>query len=530
MSATIEKVVESVLIQNNIKNYDKKDLELQLQIHPSYPSFQSITDTLDYFNIDNIAVEVPAEALDQLPESFVSLITTEQGEEIVSILKNKDHIHLKQTSLKKKKHSFEEFKKLWVPKVIAVEYNTKQKLVSSTQTIFQNILLTILGLGLLFSFYNKTWDITQISFLMLSISGTIFSFFALRESLGIQSQTMHEFCTSIGNSSCNDVINNSGSKLFKAISLADASMIFFSSITIYQLLYGFDTSLLIPSLLGIPVILYSIYSQALVIKKWCAICLAIGSISLGLAIIGVLNTPFNLHLDTIVNLIIISSLTTLLYFFTKKKVEENNKYKGDNLKLNQFKRDEQIYNHLLSLSEKVDDNIAIANEIVLGNPNAKFKIIALSNPMCGYCKDAFEAYTRVLKTLGDKLQISIRFNVNIDDPNNQAHQIVLILFEIYRNHGAEAFIDAYNKWFTNRTHSKWIKTYGTPQQHPEIKEVLTQQSKWAEKHTLYYTPASLVNDTIYPQKYSYDEFFHFMNMMTENYSDSKSESPEAIEA
>ena len=112
MNNTIEKIVESVLIQNRIGNYTKKDLELQLQIHPSYPSFQSITDTLDYFDIDNIAVEIPMDALDQLPKSFISLITVENAEEIVTVIKKNDSIELKHTSLKKKKFTFNEFKEI----------------------------------------------------------------------------------------------------------------------------------------------------------------------------------------------------------------------------------------------------------------------------------------------------------------------------------------------------------------------------------------------------------------------------------
>ena len=94
MKNKIEKIVESVLIENRIRNYDKKDLELQLQIHPNYPSFQSVTDTLDYFDIDNIAVEVPLEALDQLPKSFISLVKEENREEIVSVIKTNTTIEV----------------------------------------------------------------------------------------------------------------------------------------------------------------------------------------------------------------------------------------------------------------------------------------------------------------------------------------------------------------------------------------------------------------------------------------------------
>ena len=109
----------------------------------------------------------------------------------------------------------------------------------------------------------------------------------------------------------------------------------------------------------------------------CAICLAIGAISLSLAAIAIFNIPFTFYSYPTVNFAVVFSIVSLLYFFLKEKVEENKKFKGDNLKLNQFKRDEQIYTHLLGLSEKISDTTAIENEIVLGNPSAPLKIIAL---------------------------------------------------------------------------------------------------------------------------------------------------------
>jgi len=187
MKNDIVNIVEQVLIYNHISNYDKKDLDLQLKTHPNYPSFQSITDTLDYFDIQNIAVEVPKEALDQLPKSFISLVATENGAEIVAVHTKNKFVHLAHTSLKQKKYTLEAFQSIWIPKVIG----------------------------------------NQIIFGILSIFGVLLSFLAVKESLGMQSETLQKFCTTVSKTSCNDVINTASGKLFGKLNLADAGMLFF---------------------------------------------------------------------------------------------------------------------------------------------------------------------------------------------------------------------------------------------------------------------------------------------------------------
>ncbi len=529
MENNIEKIVESVLIQNRIRNYDKKDLELQLQIHPNYPSFQSITDTLDYFDIDNIAVEVPKEALDQLPKSFVSLVKTEKSEEIVSIVKKEKTIEIKHSSLSKKKLDYEKFKEIWIPKVIAVEYNEKQNF-TPKDSFLQSLLMIMLSLSLIATIITRPWSIDQIIFLLVTITGLVFSYFALRESLGIQSQTIHQFCTSVGNTNCGDVINNNSGKLFKNFGLSDAGIVFFGSLTLYQIFFGFNSALLFPSIIGIPFVLYSFYSQAFIIKKWCALCLTIAAVSIGLTVIALRSLEFAIDIKLISSFVLLTTLFTLVYLFTKEKVIESKSSNAENLKLNQFKRDDQIFNHLLSLSEKIEDTTTFKNEIVLGNPNSDFKIISFTNPMCGYCKDAFEAYIRILKVMGDELQIVIRLGVKLDDQNAEPTQIALRLLEIYHDHGSESFVDAYSNWFVDRTFSKWTKKYEVPKNNPMYVEVLHKQSEWSNNNSIPYTPASVINGTVYPKKYSYDEFFHFMSTMLEKHNNPISEMEETVDA
>ena len=38
---------------------------------------------------------------------------------------------------------------------------------------------------------------------------------------------------------------------------------------------------------------------------------------------------------------------------------------------------------------------------------------------------------------------------------------------------------------------------------------------YLKRNELYYTPTSIIDNTIYTQKYGYDEFFHFISVLVE---------------
>jgi len=64
---------------------NEKNLKLQLLSNPDYPSVKSITDSLDYFNIDNLAANVPKDALEQLPNFFLAIIVKEHKTTIAQV-------------------------------------------------------------------------------------------------------------------------------------------------------------------------------------------------------------------------------------------------------------------------------------------------------------------------------------------------------------------------------------------------------------------------------------------------------------
>ena len=77
-------------------------VHLHLLTHPDHPSVKAITDTLDYFGVENLAANVPKDALEQLPKTFLALIKEDNGDELVLVQQKERRIKLTHISEKKK--------------------------------------------------------------------------------------------------------------------------------------------------------------------------------------------------------------------------------------------------------------------------------------------------------------------------------------------------------------------------------------------------------------------------------------------
>jgi hypothetical protein len=100
----MEHIILSLLTNNSYLDIDRELLNLQLLSHPEYPSLKSITDTLDYFEIENLAAAVPKDALSQMPKSFLALVSSERGDEVVLVEKKSNGIQTVNAAEEKEKN------------------------------------------------------------------------------------------------------------------------------------------------------------------------------------------------------------------------------------------------------------------------------------------------------------------------------------------------------------------------------------------------------------------------------------------
>ncbi|WP_420575033.1 vitamin K epoxide reductase family protein [Kordia sp.] len=495
----MENIILSLLTNNSYLDIDRELLNLQLLSHPDYPSLKAITDTLDYFEIENLAATVPKEALSQMPTSFLALIKAEQGEEVVLVNKKRGMIHLVNAEEKKEKISEAVFTERWTGTIVAVEELEKSVNTKSIQTALPYfIVAAVASANVILNF-----DFVYLLYTALTLVGLYISILIIREDLGIKSKAVAKVCGAISkNSTCGEVINTKGNKILGIISLSDASFVFFAGLFLVLSSIGFDHSVLLAlSLTGIPIVIYALFRQGFVLKKWCALCLLIAGILVLQTALLLATFNFKWLVDTsyIVKLIGIFALLYIGWNYCKSYWESHEKLATTETDFLKFKRNPELFKTMLQEQSVLNTKVIPEQlRVVFGNPNGAIKLQGVTNPLCGYCTAAFEAYDKLISTYGEDIQLEFIFNVP-KDAENKSTKIASRLVDLYLQDPKKSYA-ALQEWFADRDIDAWHKKFGTSE-NTMVLEVLEAHTEWCNINDVHYTPASILNDNFFPKTY-----------------------------
>ncbi len=132
---------------------DKRDLYLQLNSNPDYPSVKSITDTFDYFGIENGIANVPKTSLNQLPDDFLAIIKKNNDNIIYQVHKSQKSVTLYYISGLKDSIKPSKFIDIWNGTLNAIEKD--ERILNNKQLLdYTNPLLLIISFVLLITLYT----------------------------------------------------------------------------------------------------------------------------------------------------------------------------------------------------------------------------------------------------------------------------------------------------------------------------------------------------------------------------------------
>ncbi|MCD2258644.1 vitamin K epoxide reductase family protein [Psychroserpens luteolus] len=526
MQDQLYKILEKLIVKTNIQ-VNKEELKLQFSSHPSYPSLHALTGVLDHFNIPNLALRlaVNEDMLQQLPKHFIANIESDQKDILVLIEKKKNGIKITSNPRENKIITNEEFLKRWNGIVVAIEKDetVKETFESPTKKMAKWILsgLGILLVGYLILSNNSVFASTHF---LLSIVGLIISVFILNHELGLQSNTTNNFCNLSEHTSCDAVLNSKGASFFGILKLSDISIIVFSCYCLCWLLFFVSGTsnysiLSIATLLAFPFVVYSLYYQYSVVKKWCPLCLSIASVLIlqitALVVFGAFFKTIRIDVQTMV-LFSMATLTSIgVWSFIKPLLRKKEVLEKTEIAHYKFKRNFSLFNVLLNEGDAFSAFNSIPGEIVLGNKDAKIEVVLVTSPFCYYCKKAHRDIDQLLHRIGDKVKLIIRFNANVNNPDDQLFQVASRLLKIYNTQSKNEILKALNEVYSDDVNLEhWInhKPYEVSVFYNTILKI---QSDWCQTNAINFTPALYINNKLFPKEYDRKDLIYFIDDLTE---------------
>lgn len=272
MAVGTETIVHNWLKEMKIPA-SKSYIRQQLLSHPDYPSLLSITDTLDELGIENAAIRIEKDKLQDMPLPFLAHLNGNGG--AFAMVNTRDKLE----------NQLPGFFDCWDGVAVAAEKSENWHSKSNNEWLRKDkkqlvnvavILLLLTTFVLLAGAVSLSW--MQTGLLLVAIAGVFISWMTVSKELGIENKIADKVCGS--NTDCSSVIHSSVGKLPLGIVWSDAGIVYFTFLLMMLVISSFTGNsrqlyilLSIPAVCALPVTLLSVWYQWRVIKKWCRLCL-----------------------------------------------------------------------------------------------------------------------------------------------------------------------------------------------------------------------------------------------------------------
>ena len=494
------------------------NLESQYLSHPDMGTVISITDTLNDFDIPNQAAQIDTASVLELTEPFIGFIQKNQTEQfvLVNILSNmaieifngKDNPFV---------ISFAEFENIFSGTIIAIDRNTEKSKLNhriSNPIVYASVgFIAVLYLF----FFNQQFTFSKVFYFVTAFAGLTLSVFLFAKAIGANSQLLNHFCTLTKNTDCNVVLQSGAAKIGKFLSLTDIGIIFFSFQTSYLLLESHQLSTLyVISIITAFFSIYSIYQQAVVIKKWCPLCLGVVGILLMQGVLAVselsnIVIKFNYIFLTLCILV----LSALAWYFVKPLIAKSNQLKEKDIELLGFKRNYHLFlPFYINAPTILDEQLTDTQQIIIGRQNAPVQITLITNPLCQACQKSHSVLSKLMQQYPKDLALRIIFYVpyqNLQDPRTMIAGWLANSYFTNKEKGIEAIED----WYVNPDVGKFDKLKIPINVIKGQQAFLQNHSEWCVEKRLTLTPILLLNNKLFPLIYRTEDLQYHIEAILE---------------
>jgi uncharacterized membrane protein/thiol-disulfide isomerase/thioredoxin len=499
--------------------YTNEYLEDYILSHPDHPSLLSISDTLNTYKIENLAIKTDKNKFDELPLPCIVQVSR-IGKDLFYLLKAISDKKVSYYDDKGKMHHIakDAFLNAWTGVCLLAEKLSSSKEESIEGKLIAKRFLNFLKVSMVLLL--MTWVSMQLflaetvdnTFALLTIGlYTFLKFLGLGVGLLLlwfevdeYNPTLQNICSGGAKVNCRSVLNSKYAQLFNGnLSLSLAGFSYFFGSLLYPIIQGFSMSALalssIISFLGFPIVLISLYYQAVVIKQWCKLCVMMQTVIIFEILVSFLGGFYTaeIALETIPLLVALFILPIIAWKLIKsllQKEKERNFYKRGFKKI---KNNADVLMGLLVKSRRFTASTEGLG-IQLKNTYAKYNIVKVCNPYCGPCAKAHPILEELFAKERINLQILFTARANGNDPKT----IMVRHFLAINQKGP--IREALDYWYNSDTkdYGAFSKRYPMNGELENQNDEIEAMGKWCDSENVAYTPTLFINGYELPKEYS----------------------------
>lgn len=484
-----------------------------LTSHPDYPSLLSITDVLDGLGIENITAVIDKASLGEIDTPLLAHM--QEGE--FRLIKPG----------KSAGKSADDFYTRWDGIVLAAEATSilneagrKAFAKQRRRTIF---FYALLASALTFTAMIVLSAASLIHSLLIvsDVVGVVVAVLIVRKDMGISDGPEGSFCFGGDPDDCNAVIRSTTNGLPSWIRWSDAGLIFFTGhfflLTLPAAGYSTAVTLGICRMLAVGAMLfvvYSIYYQWRVLRKWCFLCLVtccllcfqFFCLSGQDAMWG---NPFTREGMAA---FCIFFTVMLVWLLSGPVIKENTELRRKIAEKLRFKNDVDTFLPLAERQRRVDTS-PFMHELEMGKPGAQVQVLVGCNPYCNPCARAHRVLHGLAERFEGRVSIVTRFDIKLNPENDRkcqaAGHILTAAFGPDQGGGDPKHImQVLDDWFSSMNAGEFCKAYGIssmPVFQDTLLKTLELHQAWSEASNISFTPTIFINGCELPEKYSVDD-------------------------
>ncbi len=521
------------LLSGHSIDITKTTLRNELQIHPQYPSLLALGDVLTKFRIPNTAARLSLTKLKNLPCPFlVSLIREKDGKPDFSIVKEmtSSNVILSQENSSDQTMTLDEFEKVYSGVAFVIEKanksgeadyerkNAEEKLNAFLLDISLWVipLLITFNIILFLSRNEFTGSILLTSlYQAISLIGWSVCVLIMWHEVDGQNKALKKVC-GIGQEVSNcDLVMQSGAGKILGFSWGNVGFAYFSMLLLIQIESQFSQNIIgfiAPFLSCVSIIFvpFSIVYQKYIIKKWCRMCLLVQGILVVhffIALIGfeVASDSFS-HIpkiDFLVPIVFGGLIPLLGGKYLTDLLKEKKNLKEANRELTKSRFDASILISALRLQSKLESDPRDLG-ILLGNPDAKHKVIKVCNPYCGPCAAVHNIVDDLVDN--DSFSVQIIFTATNSESDRSALPVRHFL-SIAKLGDDDLTRKMLHDWYDDpvKDYADFAKKYPLQNGSDQYNDMIDKMSVWCNKTQISFTPTFFVDGHQLPNTYTISE-------------------------